>query len=71
MFVVITFAMMTIGRSLAMIPGYAKAKEAATKIMRLHNRQAKINPHDDSGIILVFILISMILVAFTNFVSHI
>ncbi|CAF4190129.1 unnamed protein product [Rotaria magnacalcarata] len=51
-FVVITFAMITIGRSMAMIPGYAKAKQAALRIMKLNQRQSKINPHDDSGIIL-------------------
>ncbi|CAF2623577.1 unnamed protein product [Rotaria sp. Silwood2] len=51
-FAVITFAMMTIGRSMAMIPGYAKAKTAALRIMRLNKRQSQIDPHDGSGIIL-------------------
>ncbi|CAF3938442.1 unnamed protein product [Rotaria sordida] len=51
-FIVITFAMITVGRSMAMIPGYAKAKNAASRIMRLNDRQSEINPHDESGIIL-------------------
>ena len=45
--------MITIGRSMAMIPGYSKAKDAAIRIMRLNKRRSEINPHDDSGIILV------------------
>lgn len=45
--------MITIGRSMAMIPGYAKAKQAALRIMRLNQRRSEINPNDDSGIVLV------------------
>ncbi|UJR37711.1 hypothetical protein I4U23_030406 [Adineta vaga] len=51
-FAVITFAMITIGRSMAMIPDYAKGKKAALRILRLDKRQSQINPHDESGIIL-------------------
>jgi len=52
-FAVITFAMMTVGRSMAMVPDYSKAKNAALRIMRLNKRQSQINPHDESGVILV------------------
>lgn len=45
--------MMTVGRSMAMIPGYSKAKDAAIRIIQLHNRKSEINPHNNSGIILV------------------
>lgn len=55
-FAVITFAMMAVGRSMAMIPDYSKGKMAALRIMRLHKRRSEINPNDDSGIILVYIL---------------
>ncbi|CAF4868056.1 unnamed protein product, partial [Rotaria sp. Silwood1] len=51
-FAVITFAMMTVGRSMAMIPGYSKAQQAALRIMKLNKRQSQINPYDESGIIL-------------------
>ncbi len=46
---------MSVGRSMAMIPDYSKAKRAALRIIRLNKRQSKINPHDESGIILVCI----------------
>ncbi|CAF3335982.1 unnamed protein product [Rotaria sp. Silwood2] len=49
---VITFAMITIGHSMAMIPGYSKAKNAALRIIQLNKQQSQINPHDESGIIL-------------------
>jgi hypothetical protein len=52
-FAVITFAMLTVGRSMSMIPGYSKAKMAAIRIIRLNKKQSQVNPHDDSGIILV------------------
>ena len=52
-FAVITFAMLSVGRSMAMIPDYSKAKTAALRILRLTKRQSEINPHDESGIILV------------------
>ena len=52
-FGVITFAMITVGRSMAMIPDYSKGKMAALRIIRLHKRQSQINPQDDSGIVLV------------------
>ncbi len=42
-------------RSTAMIPDYAKGKESAIRILKLNNRQSKINPLDTSGIVLVSI----------------
>jgi hypothetical protein len=45
--------MLSIGRSMAMIPDYGKAKQAALRIMKLNKRQSQINPHDESGITLV------------------
>jgi hypothetical protein len=45
--------MIAIGRSMAMVPDYSKAKTAALRIMKLHKRESKINPNDESGIILV------------------
>jgi hypothetical protein len=65
---VITFAMMSVGRSMAMVPDYMKAKEAALRIMRLNNRQSQINPHDESGIILVCIHINCIHFNNENFI---
>ena len=47
--------MLAVGRSMAMIPDYSKAKQAAVRIIRLNKRQSQINPHDESGIILVYI----------------
>ncbi len=47
--------MMSVGRSMAMIPDYSKGKQAALRIIRLNKRQSQINPHDESGIILVCI----------------
>ncbi len=49
----VIFAMMSVGRSMAMIPDYSKAKQSALRIMRLNKRQSQINPNDESGIILV------------------
>ena len=49
--------MVTVGRSMAMIPDYSKAKKAALRIIKLNNRQSEINPHDESGITLVGSLI--------------
>lgn len=45
--------MMAVGRSMAMVPDYSKAKKAALRIIKLNKRQSEINPHDESGIILV------------------
>jgi hypothetical protein len=45
--------MMSVGRSMAMIPDYSKAKHSSLRIMRLNKRQSQINPNDESGIILV------------------
>ena len=48
--------MVSVGRSMAMIPGYAKAKQAAIRILRFIKQESEINPHDESGIILVRVL---------------
>ncbi len=40
-------------RSTAMIPDYAKGKESAIRILKLNNRQSKMNPEDTNGIVLV------------------
>lgn len=53
---VLLFAMMSIGRALAMIPDYSKAKHAAVRILQLLQRKSQIDPHDESGIILVRII---------------
>ena len=53
--VAITFATVIIGRAIAMIPDYSKAQQAALRILQLDQRQSEINPHDESGIILVCI----------------
>jgi hypothetical protein len=45
--------MLAVGRSMGMIPDYSKAKLAALRIIRLNKKQSQIDPHDDSGIILV------------------
>jgi len=50
--------MMTVGRSMGMIPDYSKGKAAAIRIMRLNKRVSQINPHDESGIILVCIYVN-------------
>ncbi|CAF4700599.1 unnamed protein product, partial [Rotaria sp. Silwood1] len=51
-FSVLSLSMFAVGRSIAMIPDYSKAKKAALRIMKLHNRQSQINPNNESGIIL-------------------
>jgi hypothetical protein len=56
--VAITFAMVSVGRSMAMIPDYSNAQQAALRIIRLDQRQSRINPHDESGMILVCIFVS-------------
>lgn len=53
-YAVITFTMVQIGYSMALIPDYSKAKKAALRIMELNQQPTKIDPHDESGIILVF-----------------
>jgi hypothetical protein len=60
-FAVITFAMVSVGRSMAMIPDFSKGKQAALRIMRLHKRQSEINPHDESGIIMVGRFVAIIM----------
>ena len=54
-FVVITLAMMAVGRSMAMIPDYSRAKQAALRIIQLNKRKSQINPHNKTGITLVCI----------------
>ncbi|CAF2533632.1 unnamed protein product [Rotaria sp. Silwood2] len=51
-FSVITFGAMSVGRSTAMIPDYAKGKESAIRILKLNNRQSNIDPQDTNGIVL-------------------
>jgi hypothetical protein len=46
-------AIFSVGRSIAMIPDYSKAKAAALRIMKLHKMESEIDPNDESGIILV------------------
>ncbi|CAF4225852.1 unnamed protein product, partial [Rotaria sordida] len=46
--IAITFATITIGRAIAMIPDYSKAQQAALRILQLDQRQSEINPHDES-----------------------
>ncbi|CAF3578851.1 unnamed protein product [Rotaria sordida] len=51
-FSVITFGAMTVGRSTAMIPDYAKGKDSAIRILNLNNRRSNIDPNDTNGIVL-------------------
>jgi hypothetical protein len=51
-----TYAMLTVGQTMAMLPECNKAKRAALRIMRLIKRQSEIDPFDNSGIILVLYL---------------
>jgi hypothetical protein len=48
-----SMAINSVGRCMAIIPDYSKAKAAALRIMKLHKRESKIDPNDESGIILV------------------
>ena len=43
-----------------MIPDYAKGKASAIRILKLNNRQSKIDPQDANGIVLVSIYKSKI-----------
>ena len=52
-YVVTNFAMSVAGRAMALISDYAKAKAAALHILWLQQRVPEIDPHDQSGIILV------------------
>ena len=52
-YVVANFAMSVAGRAMALISDYAKAKAAALRILWLQKRVSEIDPHDQSGIILV------------------
>ncbi|CAF2086942.1 unnamed protein product [Rotaria magnacalcarata] len=51
-FSVITFGAMSVGRSTAMIPDYAKGKESAIRILNLNKRQSQIDPQNPDGIVL-------------------
>jgi hypothetical protein len=44
---------MSVGRSAAMVPNYAKGKLSALRILELNQRQSKIDPSDPSGTQLV------------------
>jgi len=46
-------------RSTAMIPDYAKGKESAIRILRLNQRQSKIDPQNSKGTVLVTISFSL------------
>jgi len=50
---VVTKAIFTVSRCIAIVPDYAKAKNAVLRIIKLHKRKSKIDPNDESGIILV------------------
>ena len=52
-FVVISVTMSVVGKAMAFISDYAKAKAAALRILWLQQRVSEIDPHDQSGIILV------------------
>ncbi|CAF3737713.1 unnamed protein product [Adineta steineri] len=51
-YAVIALSIFTISRSLNSVPDYSKAKRAALRIIKLHNRQSQIDPNKESGIIL-------------------
>lgn len=61
-FSAISFAMISIGRSLGMITDYTEAKQAALRIIELNQRQSQIHWHDESGIILVGICVGRIII---------
>ncbi len=52
-FSVVTFAAMTVGRSISMVPNYSKGKESAKRILDLNKRESKIDPDNPAGITLV------------------
>jgi hypothetical protein len=52
-FGVMSMCIFTVCRSMTMVPDYAKGKAGALRIMKLYDRQSKIDPNDQSGIILV------------------
>jgi hypothetical protein len=47
-------------RSTAMIPDYARGRESAIRILKLNNRQSKIDPQNGAGVIFVNIQKSII-----------
>jgi ABC-type multidrug transport system fused ATPase/permease subunit len=49
---IVTMTIFSVGRCIAIIPDYSKAKTAALRIMKLNDRESKIDPHDETGIIL-------------------
>lgn len=52
-FIVINFALMSVGRSTSSMPDYNLAKAAAQRILALRDRKSTIDPYDTSGIQLV------------------
>ncbi len=49
-FIVINFASMTIGSSIASLPDYNQAKAAAQRIMALYNQKSLIDPYNEEGL---------------------
>lgn len=45
--------MISTGRCMAVMSDYSKARKAALGILELDQRKSQINPHDQSGVILV------------------
>ena len=52
-FLVITFAAITVGRSASLVPNYSRGKASALRIIELNKLKSKIDPGDPSGITLV------------------
>ena len=52
-FSVVTKTMFTVSRCIAVVPDYSKGKNAALRLMKLHNRESRIDPNDESGYTLV------------------
>lgn len=50
---VMVFTVFAIGRSLATLPDYGRARRAGMKILQLDKRKSEIDPNDQDGIILV------------------
>ncbi|CAF2588546.1 unnamed protein product [Rotaria sp. Silwood2] len=48
-FSVVTFAATSIGRTVALVPSFSKAKAAALKILTLNNRKSRIDPDSSDG----------------------
>ncbi|CAF4896045.1 unnamed protein product [Rotaria sp. Silwood1] len=52
-FSVVTFAATSIGRTVALVPSFSKAKKAASKILKLNKQKSRIDPESCDGLILV------------------